>query len=446
MAMTMSVEPGTNKIVSAYNPIPFAVWAKQPSPGIPCDVVYADVYFDSVYYGTYSTTVYYDIAIGFGYYHFDIQDKAQEYLKTKNLLITGTYGVYSKHYASCFVKFRETDTDASGFTVSVGSEPVKSTYFTNAVAGGATITSQTFYVLNTHQQQVDSYDLLKHLKKYTLGWYVGTDVGWMLSHRPNEQPSWNAKIGGGKYYVCENDRDMMSWYSATNMNTATLGVTVTYKNGTTSTQSIAVTSLPGGGFGTTLRRSYFFDGGVPNIKTIFPTLSFVNADYYSVYFYAFLQDFATQRYYLTSPGCCNNRIRILFMNNLGGFDGINMTLVTETNKTESAFYQINKPYIDAVSKGDRGIGRFQPSQVDIVECYNEQYSESDMKWIKELLGTSQAFIQIVPDPLQVDSPAADLIPIVILDSEQITLKKDDNFVYNISVKFSYANNVINIRS
>lgn len=447
MALVIASQPDANDLLSAYNPVPFVVFANQPTSGDPCPVVYADVYFDGVYYGTFSSTVYYGIVGPYAEYHFDIQDKCQEFLRSKlwaGIGVTQNNGIMYEHFTSCYVKFRETDIDTDGFTVSVGTAPVQGTFFDEAV-GGDGEQSETFYVLNTHLKQADSYDLLTHLKKYTPAATIATDYGWNLSHRPNTVPSFGSPvIGGGKYWICPTDHDFMTFFTSQNLTTITgfLYVDITYLDGTTDNDTLALSSMPVP-FPAGVYQTHYLNAGIPNMSALFPGLTWTGIDYYTVFIAGIFIDIATQTYYVKNDGCCNDRIRIFFVNLLGGYDAIDFQLTEEITKATSGQYQKSKAYIDP-SKRDRGTGRFQPQQSDFVGVWTEDYTEADMPWIKELIGSAQAYIQVSPDTAQGET--AEFFPIEILDSELTTRKKDDNFVYNVSVKFRYSNEVINLRS
>lgn len=446
MALTITQEPGSFTLMSAYNPIPFVVLANQPTTADPCPVVYADVYFDGGYYGTISCTFYNAIVGPYAEYRFDIQDKVQEYLSSSFGIshpLTNN-GRIEKHWAQCYVKFRETDVNASGFTVSVGTAPVAGTYYTSAVDGDGE-QSATFVVLNTHLKNQDSVDLLTHLRKYTPGAMMSIDVGWNLSHRPNVT-NYGHKIGSGKYWVCPDDHDFLAWHTSENMTTsgtAFINVSIKYLNGTTASATKLLSTLtnpfPGVAYA-----SFFLNAGIPNMKLLFPASTWTNIEYYTVIVGDIFLDYCCQTYYVkNSPGCCKDRTRIFFKNLLGGYDGVNFKLKQEISKAESVTYSRFRPFISP-SKKDRGTGRMQPSQVDVCEVYTEDYLEEDMPWLKEMIGSSEAVIQVVPDSSQLETES--IYPIQILDAEMISKKEGDKFVYTFSIQYSMSNPTVNLRS
>lgn len=449
MALVIANEPAmTGVFWAAYNPIPFIIYANQPTSGDPSPVVYADVYFDDIYYGTISSTIYHSIVGPYGEYHFDIQDKCQEYLRSKFEVLYGAAFGNAKlvdHSTKCSVKFRETDINADGFTESVGSAPVQATYYTSAVSGDG-LQCTEFYVLNCSLRHIDNIDLYSHWKKYTPGSYIGFDIGWNLSHRPNEVPAWGALIGSGKYWICYEDIDLMTFATDSDLSTVGgyLSVTITYLNNTTATAAIPFSSFPvpfPAADGSCI--TYYFNAGIPNLSYLLPSLTWTKIKKYTVYLYAPFADIATQTYYVNNSGLQSRRIRIYFVNLMGGYDAINFMLSEEISKAESSEYLKTKDYIFP-DKKDRGLGRFQPKQADFIECWTEDYTEEDMPWIKELLGSAQAYIQVPMDLYQLEGSV--LHPIVILPGEIVTKKNEDNFVYTVSIKFKHANETINLRS
>ena len=445
-----SPTPSTGDFLSAYNPIMVTVYANQPTSGDPCKVVYCDVYLNNLYIGTYSSTVIHNMVGPYAEYHFDIQDKCQEYLRSNYLTGIGpTQNTVRQllHSVSCYVKIRETDTDAGGFTISVGTAPVQGSIDVDPIGGEGT-QSDIFYVLNTFLKHRDSKDLLTHLKKYTPSAYIFTDSGWALSHRPNEVPLWNVKLGSGKYWVGYNDHDFISFVTPDNLNTGTvyIGVYIDYLDGSSADDTIPFTSAPVG-FPSPSNGciTYTINLGIPILSTYaFTGLTWTKIKSYTVYIFAPFIDYATQKYYVKNDGSKNERIRLFFVNLLGGLDGVNMLLTEEKSIVSSSEYMKTKDawYPNRVS--DRGTGRFQPEQSNVIECWTEDYPEEDRPWLDELVGTAQAYVQAENDNVQ---EVYDYVtPIVILDAEVVTKKKEDSFVYNLAVKFKYSNEVINLRS
>lgn len=454
MATTYFTQPASSSFNSAYNPVVFVVGANDPLSGNPCKIVYADVYFNDIYFGTLSSSVYRDAVGPYWTHYFDIEDKCQEYLRSELVAGIGASqnnGQLTFHSTTCKVRIRETYVDANGFIVSYFTAPIAGTMYTDAVDGGGNL-SNIFTIFNTRLKQEDSTTLLTHLKKYTPSWYLGGafDTGWNLSHRPNSVPAYGAKVGAGKYWVGYNDHDIFSF--VTTINLSTLGgfscqVVINYLDGSTGTQNKLLSAwpvpFPASSYGS---RSYYANCGIPNLSLIYTSLTWAKIDYYTVYFYALFQDLATQRYYVKNDGSKAERVRLLFCGLLGGYDGINFLLNTETSSAVSTLYQRSMDIVEpaSYSKRERSIGRFQPSQTDIVEVWTEDYAEEDQAWLKEVVGSAQAYIQVIPDTLQ--SQTALFFPVTILDGSVVSKKKEDSFVYTLTLRFTLGYDYINLRS
>lgn len=454
MAATFLTQPASASFNSAYNPVVLIVGANDTYVGGACQIVYADVYFNNFYFGTLSSSVYRGTVGPYYVYYFDIEDKCQEYLRSELVAGVGASqnnGLLRLHSTNCKVKIRETYVDSNGFVASAYGAPIAGTMYTDPVDGGG-LESNSFTIFNTRLKQEDSTTLLTHLKKYTPAWYLGGafDTGWNLSHRPNNIPAYNAKIGAGKYWVGYNDHDIFSF--ATTLNLSTLvgfscQVIINYLDGSTGTQNKSLstwpTPFPASSYGS---RSYYANCGIVNLKLIYTALTWTKIDYYTVYFYAPFQDLATQRYYVKNDGSKNERVRLLFCGLLGGYDGINFLLNTETSSAESALFQRSMDIVSPsdYSKRERSIGRFQPMQSEVIEVFTEDYGEEDQAWLKEVVGSAQAYIQVAPDSLQGQTEL--FFPVNILDGSIVSKKKEDSFVYTLTLKFTLGYDYINLRS
>lgn len=448
MAISIIQQPAVDSVVAAYRPIRFLLNCNQmPNNGNPCPVVIADIYFDGTYHSSISVTDYDPLVVwifAFYFYTFDIQDKVQEYLDSKFArMYENTNGdmedVLNEHFScSIKVKFREGYIDANGFTQFYGTAPVQGTKFTAPVAGTGTATSNTFYGLNASLTHEDNPDLGKHLNTYQDPFQ--TTYG--LSHRPNFMTYINKKVAGGKYFICKNDNDFLFWFANNSTPPWIVQVLGKYKNGTTFNTGFATINYPTPTTTAAPFKVYSLNAGIPNLRNMFGAVQWDNVVEYEVFVaYVFFQ--ATRQYYYVSQcGCCEEHTRIFFLNNLGGYDAINFDYKTEVNKTQSERWQASPPSIWApVSKAYHSVSRMQPKQNDYYEVQCTCYSEEDMNWIKELLGTTRAYLQWKGVQGQPDG----LMPIVLEDSELFTLKKNDRYEYLITLKYSLSNERINLR-
>lgn len=449
MSVNIITQPAANSVVAAYRPIRFLLDANQlPTGSGPAVVVMADVYLDGVYYSSVSVTDYSPLVIflfSFYFFEIDIQDKIQEYLTSKFArMYEATNGdmedktMLENFSCSVQVKFREGYVDTNGFTQMYATAPVQGTKFTAPVAGTGTATSNTFYALNATLTHEDNPNLGLHLDSFKDPF----QATYPLSHRPNFMPSIGKRIGNGKYFVCKEDRDFMFWFSnAYDSTTWYVSVSGKYANGTTFTTTAKAYPTP-----TTTPatyRVYSFDAGIPNLRNMFATPAWDDVVEYEVFVFAFMFQAARQYYYVKRNGCCSERVRIFFLNNLGTFDAINFEAISEVNKTTSDLFQYGQPGAFAsYLKTQPGLSRLQPKQNDFYEAQTVDYYEKDMSWIKELLGTPRAYIQWTGTQGQTSS----LVPIKIEDTELQTLKVNDRYEYNVKIKYSLSNERINIRN
>jgi hypothetical protein len=448
MAVGIWVQPGANSVVAAYRPITFLISANQmPNNGNASPVVVADLYFDGLYYSSLSVTDFepsYFFWFWIYFYSIDIQDKVQEYLKshfarmyqeTKGDMDNGR----DRYSCSVQVQFREGFIDANGFTQMYGTAPVQGTKFTAPVAGTGTISSNTFYALNATLQHSDNHDLTAHLNEFKDPFQSTLP----LSHRPNFISNIGKRIAGGKYYVCKNDRDFIFVFGNGNAPpTWYISLQVKYKNGTS--QNGGIVLYPNTTVAANPYKVFSLDSGVPNMTALFSNINWNNVVEYEVFVGApFFQSFR-QYYYVDQCGCCDEYVRIFFMNNLGTYDGINFEYNTEQNKTQSSSWRSSNSIYSVLnpSKAESGNNRMQVTQSDLYEAQCKCYGEEDMNWIKELLGTPRAYIQWNGG----QGVPAGLLPIIIEDGEIRTLKTNDRYEYIINIKYRLANERINLRN
>lgn len=447
MAINLMSQPAADSINAAYKPIQFLLEVNQlpTGPATPAPVVYADLYFDGVYYSSISVTDYEVLAIWifvFNLYTFDIQDKVQEYLKSRfERMYESTDGDidnFDAYSCSVRVEFRESYVDGNGFVQTYGTTPVQGTKYTAPVSGAGTVASNTFYVLNATLRHEDAPDLSTHLA----GYKEPFQTTHALSHRPNNIPSAGFRVGEGKYYVCAEDNDFIFAF----MEPTTplppnwlVGVYVTYRNGTTANQiNISFPTLTATAAS---KKVYSFNAGIPHLRTITSTINWSEVAEYEVIVYNVFFQAMRQRYVVKRGGCCDERVRIFFLNNLGTYDAINFEAKREVNKTAAESWQRGRSYWDGTTKALYSGVRMQVQQNDFYTVQCNDYGEKDMEWIKELLGSPRTYLQWKGVQGQADS----LVPIVIEDSEVETLKVNERFEYVITLKYRMSNEKINLR-
>lgn len=191
-----------------------------------------------------------------------------------------------------------------------------------------------------------------------------------------------------------------------------------------------------------MARAYYIPNGPKNLATLFPLVDFDNVGRY----YVEVKDtngdvIATSPMNVQCCGCCeDDRIRINFLNSLGGIDAINFKLVTQEHESKSSEYE--KPIQYPLEKPEHGIGRFNVKSNDTFKVSNNEYSEEDKQWLDEILDSPIAWIQWEGTQGQDDS----FIPIVILDKKFEKIKENDRFIYELIIEFKMSHEKFIIRN
>jgi len=198
-------QPTSNSLHAAYRPVVLRCTAQHSLPLSPTafvpPVVYCDIYFNNVFYKTLTKTQPInkpDFATGIpALYEFDIQDAAQEYLRTE-LAPNGASNIYetTTEMLNAYCKCRSSGYNTNGFIIAEDTAPIQGTGAKPPVAGTGT-QSNTFFMLNMRLQHEHHQDLTTHLgyvKSNTNGAWSTTDA-YPASHRPKT------------YYVGLNDSD-----------------------------------------------------------------------------------------------------------------------------------------------------------------------------------------------------------------------------------------------
>lgn len=444
MAVALLSYPDTDEVRFAYRPIVFQVIANQnPTSSQPSPVVFCDVYFDNVYYGTISSTDY-EVAgasvIWFYIYTFDIQDMLQEYLNSNfarvfelNALGDQENPLYEKYSTKVRAEFREGYIDAQGFTQVYGTAPTKGSKYVAPVSGAGTAVSTDFYVINGTVRHRDYFLPAFHFYDYMDPFQQSLQ----LTHRPNTIAYANKVIGGGKYYVTREDHDYLFWFSNGFAPTWYVSVVVKYKNGTSATSptitypTTTTTALS--------YRVYWISAGIPQMRLSFPTMQWDNVVEYEVFVFAPFLQLARQTY--TVQNNCE-RVRLFFRNAPGALDGINFEYAEEMTKTEAARIMYSTPLIETNGvKVGGGTQRLQASQSETFTVQCKDYGEKDQDWLKELLATPRAYMQAS----NVQSTPKALLPVFIESAEIKTLKNDGRYEYLLVIKFTLTHEAIPAR-
>lgn len=138
--------------------------------------------------------------------------------------------------------------------------------------------------------------------------------------------------------------------------------------------------------------------------------------------------------------CCNESIRIHFINYLGRIDTINFGYVEETFEAKSDTWQKSLSF--PLTKSDGGTRRINIKSNESYKATNKCYSEKDMNWVKELLSSPIAWLEWKGTENQPD----DYIPIEIIDKKFLPLKNEQRYNYEVVIEFKMANENIHLRN
>lgn len=191
-----------------------------------------------------------------------------------------------------------------------------------------------------------------------------------------------------------------------------------------------------------MAKAFYIPNGPKNLATLFPLVDFDNvARYYVEVKNANGDVIATSPMNVQCCGCCaDDRVRINFLNYLGGVDAIDFKLLVQEHESKSAEYE--KPLQYSLEKPDHGVGRFNVKSNDTFKVYNNEYTEDDREWLDEILDSPIAWIQWEGTQEQDDS----YIPIIILDKKIEKIKEEDRFIHEVILEFKLSHEKFIIRN
>jgi hypothetical protein len=188
--------------------------------------------------------------------------------------------------------------------------------------------------------------------------------------------------------------------------------------------------------------TFLLPSGPKNLQSLFPGVDFSQVDEY----YLQIQDQDSLEVLSTTNRfkrscCCNEDVfRLFFVNYLGGIDAINFRLMTEETEMVSSSWK--KPLQYPLAKWDGGTQRYNVTSNETWVGLNTCFQEEDEEWLKELLGSPNAWIQWIGTQGQDD----DYIPVVIKDGKFLTRKFEGRYLYELLLTIEMANENIILRN
>lgn len=476
-----AIGPSLNSIQPAYNPVLIYAQVLTTSGSRP-PVMYADVYFNNVYYKTLTSSSVDTIVGTTSFWRFDVSGLAQEYLDSAvpNIFWPATAATApmeplyvappsiitgGKNGATlCYVKFRISSQDSYGVVTPQTPEPVQATYDTPALAGTG-YASDTFTIVNAALQWTrDRSDLEASLKDYRRTGFLSAFIGQQIEATNKIYPLSHIKKGtsyandygqlpvlimqnGISAYVPPGGFIIPPYY----VNTAWCGIYIEMYD---STNTLIHVEFQPSGFSLTGNSIYNIPVGIKNLRVAFPGMAAYlnNCHYYQVFLFDVAPGsvgnllFVTHRYYVAQGK--NNQpadhVRLWFQNYLGHLDQLNFRVRDEDLKVTSATTEF--PTITNSSRRYlRGIGRNNVRSNEYITV-SDVFDEADMPVVKELLSSGQVYAEIAnpDDPTGAGTVKKVLLPVVLEDADFVTGKYEDRYQYEVSFKFkmSHENRII----
>ena len=486
---TILVQPATDDLTAAYQPVQFVVEADASAtadqPGY-CDIYFINVAGTPIFYRTLVAFTIADIA-GNALYTFDIQDVCQEYIKTYTPTRFDAMYTFQasdmvtlpNNIVKCQCYFRGSTFDGDGLLVPNPTIPVQGTSTTAPTSGTGDSTSHVFYVVNASLKPLDDRKLEVHLnnkrsKIVTLG---ETLQVYTLSNRYNSpylssigKPNLNLVLNecGYNYELCPifiKNFIVDGGHSITTRN-CFLSFIPYHADGITPETGLIFTPIDTKAY---TQGVWYIPVGMNNINAYDYSITdaWMANPTTCVYYRVLLTDqyghntWCSPLYRLSGSQVPPNGVdykypgyvNMTFKNFFGAFEQVMFTRNEEEHKVQSsdAFRGLktiaatvsSTNYID-VNTGHR---RFNIRSAD--ECsVSINIAEDNIPWLKELLSSPVAFVQVFNNDAAVYPAALSWawLPVEILDSTVQTKKMLDRFEYIVTVKYRPAQDYINLRN
>jgi hypothetical protein len=169
-------------------------------------------------------------------------------------------------------------------------------------------------------------------------------------------------------------------------------------------------------------KAYYIPNGPKNLETFFPDIDFSQVE---KYYLEVLDDgdnvIATTTINETDGECCEDKVRIHFLNYLGAVDAINFKIKTDEHEAKSDNWQ--KPTEYPLIKSVHGNNRFNVKANNTETISVCDYPEEDMPWINELVDAPLAW----KEWLGIQGQDDDYIPVKVVDTKVLDTKETDRF-------------------
>lgn len=187
--------------------------------------------------------------------------------------------------------------------------------------------------------------------------------------------------------------------------------------------------------------AYYIPDGPKNLNAgFYPDLDFTTIAEYYLEVLAGGTTIATTPILQLNGECCDDKVRLHFLNYLGAIDTINFKLSEDEHEAKSDEWQRPTPY--PLVKSLHGRNRFNVKANDTLDLILGDYEERDMTWIDELVDSPLAWIEWLGTEGQND----DYLPIIVLDGRVKNKKSVDPFSNDVPISITYSHDKIIIRN
>jgi hypothetical protein len=185
---------------------------------------------------------------------------------------------------------------------------------------------------------------------------------------------------------------------------------------------------------------FYIPNAPENLQSFFPDLDFSLIASYQIQVLAGGVIAESSINNLTGE-CCEDNMRIHFLNFLGAIDAINVKPQIKEFEAKSDRYTAPTPW--PLIRSQHGINRFNVKANEPTTVQTDDYPQEDNYWINELIASPLAWLEWTPE----DSAAgADYLPIVIEDIKIQDQTETDRFENRIRFNITYSYDKFIIRN
>jgi hypothetical protein len=198
--------------------------------------------------------------------------------------------------------------------------------------------------------------------------------------------------------------------------------------------------------------AYYIPNGPTNLETFFPGIDFTTVAEYYIEIMSGGNVIATTPMTQLDGECCEDKVRIHFLNYLGAIDALNFKLDEDEHEAKSDFWQRPTKWDftnwDDVAGGNglikdlHGGNRFNVKANNTLNLILSDYQEKDMGWINELIDSPLAWIEW----LGIENQPNSYLPIIIQDAKIKDKKSTDAYINDVPVSIIYSHAKIIIRN